>query len=792
MKLNHPKYQVTIILLLASLLGLTLFVGISNYKKVKSVLNDKNENTNFKNLIVSLKSLEGEVNKAENSVKTYGITGNTEYLSSYYNTVSNADSFMQELSASEQISAHEIEFLDSLINQKFQVLKRYIEAQQNTRVDDALNQVLSSIESKTKENESKSEKSFVQRLFKHDRNKKENRVEIEEIDEEIENIKAREQRLEQKSIALQLELIEQDKQVTADIDSLLSKIEFDGNSRLLVNSEKAIDGVEFLNQRTNQFFFSVALLVLLSTAIIARYINANSKVEKALLLAKQNAEDLADAKETFLSNMSHEIRTPIHAISGFVGQLSNSNINDKQAQQLEIVRNSTDHLLSLVNDILDYSKLSKGKVVLDSSNTNLLELLNSCVDIFAPQALQKGINISLKSTDSVPKYVKTDTQKLKQILINVIGNALKFTSEGSISINVDATSIENKRVNLILSIEDTGVGMSAKQQERIFKEFEQAEASTSTKFGGTGLGLSITKQLVDLFEGNISVKSELNKGTIFTIHLPVMLGESSDKSISKSEIKLEQRNLHVLIVDDEEYNRKLLEVILEKHGSKVFQAENGKEALLQLNNSKIDLILMDYRMPEMTGIEATRAIRKSNNPEISTIPIISLSAAASEANIDEYLTAGMNGYIIKPFTENALIEEMNRVLSERNSIKGPNNSISKNQEVTIDFKHLWEMSNNDRSFFVEMLQSFNSSLESGIKQLKEAYSTGNYQELKDHAHRLASPCNHLGAEPLYSYLKELEEISSEHSQERLKNLLDETECASKEIVKLVNIRIAEE
>uniref|UniRef100_UPI00404A11AD PAS domain S-box protein n=2 Tax=Flavobacterium sp. TaxID=239 RepID=UPI00404A11AD len=376
------------------------------------------------------------------------------------------------------------------------------------------------------------------------------------------------------------------------------------------------------------------------------------RISEELLKEKLRAEEAMNSKQLFLSNMSHEIRTPLNSIIGFTNVLLKTDLTDTQKEYLEAVQTSGNFLNVLINDILDLSKVDAGKMTFVNEPFEIEKSIKSMLKSFELDLRQKNLKLIIDYQENIPKIVSGDSIRLNQILTNLIGNAIKFTHEGSITVSVKIESENNEKLSLEIAISDTGIGIEESKIQTIFKLFEQAEINTSNLYGGTGLGLAIVKSLVESQDGKISVESKIGVGSTFKFILPFQKTNVeflNNNTVSKQLKNIE--NIKVLVVEDGAINRLLAKVILTNFGFKHDLATNGKMAIEQLQNNHYDIILMDIQMPEMNGFEATEHIRKTMK---LTIPIIALTADVTSADFQKCKELGMNDYISKPIDENQL------------------------------------------------------------------------------------------------------------------------------------------
>lgn len=361
--------------------------------------------------------------------------------------------------------------------------------------------------------------------------------------------------------------------------------------------------------------------------------------------AKIAAEEAVKAKSDFLSVMSHEIRTPLNSVIGTAQLLQDMILEEEPRHYIDMIRHSGEHLLQLINDILDFNKLEADKIELEAAPFDLMGLVKGVVNMNQLAAEKKNLALSVEWADDLPAYYLGDVARLRQILLNLVGNALKFTLAGQVSVGVRSLSPQGLR----FEVSDTGIGIRSEQIDKLFSVFTQADASTTRQFGGTGLGLSISKKLVEIMGGRIGVDSVYGEGSTFWFELPLAVTEAPEK-VSEPLILNEALDpLNLLVAEDNLPNQLLIKAILTKQGHKVTLVENGREAVqaIEAEDAMFDLVLMDMQMPEMDGLTATRKIRASNS-HLAKVPIIALTANALTGDREKVMSAGMNDYLTKP------------------------------------------------------------------------------------------------------------------------------------------------
>ena len=490
-----------------------------------------------------------------------------------------------------------------------------------------------------------------------------------------------------------------------------------------------------------------------------RDITQRKKDAEALVHAQQ-------AKEQFMANISHELRTPINGIAGIASLLAEGAPPAESKTYLNAIRSAAENLKVIINDILDISSIESGKLSFEKIGFNLDDLIAGLEGTFSVQARTKNVSLFFELEKDTRRIYFGDPVRLNQILINLIGNALKFTAKGSVTLSVKLHRTEKNKCELKFEVKDTGIGIAADKLSRIFERFSQADSSVTRKFGGTGLGLTIVKQLTELQHGSIQVSSLEGVGSVFTVVLPyeTTVEQSQEKKKSdKQQIASNEslKKLHVLLVEDNDINQLYAGSILKSWGVRYDVAENGFVALEKLKNIKPDIILMDVQMPVMDGFEASRSIRHGGK-EIRQIPIIALTAHTTQSVIDRCTENGMNDYIPKPFTPGELQEVLIRHTKKQQEIKKPLSDSKPKTSIQpgadFDLTYLIQVSNHDRSFITQILQSFLSNAQATSELIRKDIKSSDHEQIFQLVHKIKPSITMIGAERARQIANSIEEL----------------------------------
>lgn len=392
-------------------------------------------------------------------------------------------------------------------------------------------------------------------------------------------------------------------------------------------------------------------------------ITAKKKTEHELISAKEEAIQLNRAKDMFISVMSHEIRTPLNAVIGISHLLMDDNPNESQKENLNILKFSADNLMTLINDVLDFTKIETGNIELEKIPVDLRELTESVLSSMQFKAKGKNVQLKAQIDESLPKNIIGDKTRICQILLNLVGNSVKFTDTGSITIDIKVIEQTDNEVRIRFEVSDTGIGIATDKINTIFESFKQADANITRLYGGTGLGLAITKRLVELHDSRINVESTYGQGSKFWF--TITFNKSADASKTKTKTVEIGLKLNILVVDDNQINRLLIDKVLKKWGVNADFAENGVEALEKIESKgNYDVVLMDIHMPQMGGLEATKLLRAKSDTYSQQLPVIALTASMLNDQMSMIDDAGMNDYILKPFNPKELYDRISKFSKE--------------------------------------------------------------------------------------------------------------------------------
>jgi signal transduction histidine kinase/CheY-like chemotaxis protein/HPt (histidine-containing phosphotransfer) domain-containing protein len=566
----------------------------------------------------------------------------------------------------------------------------------------------------------------------------------------------------------ELRLVEENTVIWDKIKILLRQLESERFVQLQDESDKA-------KQIASNTIFIISIIIIVGFVLgilfiifILTDISKSNYYRSELIVAKGRAEKLAKVKEDFLATMSHEIRTPLNAIIGFTNQLGKTDLEKKQKNFVSVLKSSSKHLLGLVNEILDLSKIEAGKLHVENINFNPQALVNEVYDLLKVNASTKNLEFDLEYSGENDIRLLSDPFRIKQILLNLGSNAIKFTREGKVVIRASVIQ-DGKQYLLEVDVEDTGIGIAEDKLETIFEDFSQADSFSARKYGGTGLGLAISRRLAILLGGDLFVESELDKGSTFTLRLPLkestkqVVEAVTQKSVFISE-KLKDKQF--LIADDDDYSLLLLKTIFNTWNLKAEFVDNGEKAWNLIQKNHYDMILTDIHMPKMGGIELCRKVRGLNN-SYKEIPIVALTANVLESDLKQYISSGMTECLVKPFDEELLRSMISELLLDDYKPQPQIQNIDVSaieDEPLFDLSQIKQFTSDDPELIKQILNQFIESARENLKAIEEAADQENYLEIGSVAHKMLSSYNQLKVGSVTPLLKELEDLLHKKSE----------------------------
>ncbi len=505
--------------------------------------------------------------------------------------------------------------------------------------------------------------------------------------------------------------------------------------------------------------------------------------------SRQAAESASVAKSQFLANMSHELRTPMNAILGMTDLALTEDLPPRVRDYLETARESADVLLGILNEILDLSRIDSGRFELESTGFSLHKAVEQVIKTLRLRAREKGLALICSLRPEVPDRVVGDPLRFRQILINLVDNAIKFTHAGTVAVKADVREQSRETVRIEFSVSDTGIGIRPEDQERIFKPFTQADASTTRNYGGTGLGLTISRKLVELMHGHLRVDSLPGLGSTFhfTVSLDLPEKGSGEGGVAGPDrpVAAGRRPLRVLLAEDTPTNQKLAAYLLTRRGHSVEIAQNGKHAVDLAGRRDYDVILMDVQMPVMDGLQATAAIRALEDPVRANLPIIAMTAHALKEDAERCLAAGMDAYVSKPIQADEFIELVEVLGEAENGTgadagsdggDGPRRPGGAAPPVAVfDSEEAVKRCFGRREFLAEFAKSFSDDADASIQQMKEDAARGRTDSVLEAAHRLKNTVIYLASEPVLQEILEVENAARAADPDLVRTALDRLE-----------------
>ncbi|MDQ8005448.1 MAG: ATP-binding protein [Pedobacter sp.] len=698
-KKNSARYGLIVVLILALFISAIFFYTRNNRISILSA--NVNQLTYLESDYSSLDTCILLLYRADNNCRLFEATGNTSYIKQFNKGITRVSGILDTLKINES-SAPYSQNIKGLVEQKRIKIQTYLMLKKLTDSLYHINAVIDTVKERTLLNGT----GFT-------RQKRKNTVVIDTIKPPTEQVKeknllgriadafSKKKKKEQTSTLVKKEITQ---------DSSLTKTEYTGdqikkisdyyrnlyaaNKKLKDNeieilriNSRIINEIVFLLQNykkkdaaflaetkknihfdledtfksINNIYIVIFILLMILVAVILFNLWKIYSNEGKLIDYGHKVSQYAQSKSRFLANMSHEIRTPLNSVIGFSEQLSQDNLSTQQKEQVDAIKTSSELLLDLVNDILDFSKYEVGKITFDKVSFAPADAINEVVNSVTVLASKKGLILNKQISFNSNLFLLGDSLRLKQVIMNLLSNAIKFTNTGSVTLKADIVSTSKKRVSLKMQVIDTGIGIEEKDADVIFDEFSQVNYATAKNIQkGTGLGLAICKKIVELQGGKIGLASKIDQGSTFSFEIPYELSEGStdkQKMLATSNVShLENRK--ILLVDDNKMNVLLAQTVVKKYGIITDTAYDGAAAYQLFENNSYDLVLTDVQMPVMGGVELTKLIRADKSKKKAAIPILGVTANVIEEDRDRYLAAGMDGLVLKPYSEKELIDKI--------------------------------------------------------------------------------------------------------------------------------------
>ncbi|HEY4784896.1 MAG TPA: ATP-binding protein [Bacteroidales bacterium] len=775
-----------LLIFLASAIAIIfLYQGIKNLQRLDETNTSPNEKLYKINQILTL------IYEAENQTRSYFLLRNKSDFDDYIQTLNKIGSEIDKLSIDCYDNPKQLRHLNTIKNllmQKKDVIRQLMDIKSPNRREflyaRALEEIyiqayeLSKMSRIVKEKvtitrdsiaETPQKKTFIQRfkgIFSSEEAKlaKEPKVAVEKetqsdtivqegispdtlvktLKHALENLKTREDYLQDQSVTHETQLLYNDRVLLDKIREIVTLLE----TEELANINRVLRTSSSILQRASYVSMVLAiisvLLIVVFLVLIFRDISLNKQRQLALQMAKQQAEQLIRLKEQFLANMSHEIRTPLGTIIGFAEQLQKTELQPKQAKYLDTIDKASEHLLGLVNDILDLSKIEAGKLTLEKVRFNLTDLLQEVCQSLSLKAKEKNLDLQLQVSPDLNRELKGDPFRIRQVMINIVGNAIKFTEKGSVTVNADVLSSNDACVVARIDIIDTGIGIAEEKQKEIFEDFSQADTGTSRKYGGTGLGLAISRRIVELCEGSINLNSTMGQGSTFTLEIPFEMPDQSDMTMAgqtDAKIPLDEivksiNGKRVLVAEDDEITLLLVSSLLENAGAAVDVVDDFATIHDLLERKPFDLVITDIHMPGMNGFDFVQLIRSYPNKNISEVPVVALTANVS--NKEELMKSGFNGYLSKPFKEASFYHKIYSVLTSGYSMETQEESspVLFEQSAPYSFNEIVNFTGNDPEALKLVVSTFVEKSLLVITEMNQLADKADLEGISFRAHKL--------------------------------------------------------
>jgi len=767
------SYKIALLLFfgIATILG----SGYFSYKSLSSVVRLMQNEYTPDNKFFAIKNITTSIEKAENSIRLYGITKKDKHLERYRKTLPEIDSNFTNLKhqyANDQWFSSKIDTISTLLNIKKKLWSEIILLWESDNTGEEFSDLTKKLTTNNQDAEKK--KNLFDRLFNSQ--KEDQKINKQEILDKLNDIESIEKEIEESLFKKETELTLSSNLISEAFISLFEQLDN-------YEKEKNIQLYKKADQLAKKSYLLLAIFslsgIILSGIIlflIIKYIRKNRAYNDILINSRQETERLAKSKELFMAKVSHEIRTPLNAISGFIKQVLTMPLESQVKDKIKIVDSASDQLIRLINDVLDFTKLQSHKLSVNNAHFEPLVVIENVCRLFSELAKKKGNTLTCKVKNDDNIILFGDVLRLQQILYNLLSNAVKFTENGKIEVLANINK-ENNNVLFELIIEDNGYGIDSSRLEDVFQEYTQENQDVSMHYTGTGLGLAIVKKLVELFNGDVKLESTKGVGTKVICNLRFTTGDKTKIDVKTNTLNeyIFPPDLKILIADDEEYNRLLITSTLDKWNITYDIATNGLEAIELLKKEAYHVVLMDIRMPVINGEMATKFIRETLKLSSQQTKVIGVTADIS-TNIDSKTKKLFDDLLTKPFSEHELYQAITTNLSKPadKNITVPDEQESDSKEDA-DLSNLIRTAAKDLDFIQEMILQFKESSKKGLKEIRNATKNNQFDTVANAAHKLVPAARHLGAQKLVSLLKKIEENAISENKNVILEILPEIE-----------------
>lgn len=813
---SHTRIRIFTVISFLIAGGLIYFAYNRMQQNMSSLMQTVEENSHPDENLIRIRELWAGFTRTSNDVRAFSVTKDEAYLENFLQMKDTLTAGIDSLKSAALISGRSLDDLlklEGYLHEKIGIYDSLLEIGYNKVMSSAIQQ-MDPGQLTVDTNLVVAEGNFIQRAFvkKYGRKALQARTDsliqarnnrVLEFRKNMARIREEESRLLTEQSARELALLDADKKITGEIEQLIHKLEDEERALIVSKATASKVAADAAAESIRRIMIAGFILVLLLLILVLRDVELAGRRRKELIAARLQAEKLARAKEEFMATMSHEIRTPLTSVIGFSEKLKETRLDPVQERYMKAITGSSEHLLSIVNDVLDFTRVDSGKLRFESVPFKAAEVFTEVYDSLVWKADEKQIKLNLFVQPVATLLLHGDPVRLRQVLFNLAGNAIKFTERGSVDITATYLN-ENGKAVLLFKVSDTGIGIPENKLNAIFGEFEQAEATTEQKYGGSGLGLAITRRIVEQQGGSITVQSSHGLGSVFSVRIPYSYGELEPRETSFTEELHPQplMNLTILLAEDDQMIRELQHHSLENLGAKVIVAEDGAQAVSLLRNQHADLILMDIQMPEMTGPEAVKIIRSSFPAEKRNIPVIAMTANVLQHDLRKWMEEGMSDFVTKPFKEQELVDKINALLNrDVSQLPEVQKEIYLPEEesytfgmqkppVMYDLAELKATSQGNIEFVRKMVNLFLTSSFASVNNLKFHLKQKSWEQMGKTAHRMIGSYKQMGITYVAAMLKELEN-ESQGKQELGKAawLVTQIEVNSNEVFKLLKTEL---